>query len=358
MKLREPDDRTQSPSALLTARALMLVATLLLLYIAWPFRTPLFLAAVLAALFQPTLHRVERRLGGRRRWAALAITLGITASLVSPLIAAGAFAARYVLVGITLVQNSLAAVTSPATTVLSPEHAAIYRLLKTVHVSPEELARLITRYAGHAQTWMLQALEASSQILAGTGVMLVAFYFLLLDGPALRVWLLRISPLRPQQTEELMVEIHNVSSVAIVSIGGAAVLQGTAAGIGYALTGVPNPISFGLMTGLVSFVPVVGTALIWVPAVAVLWFGGHQVAAIGLLAWSLVFVVGLEQVVKTLIMGGQVQIPMGLVLLSLLGGLAVFGFIGMVIGPLIVAFFLSMLRIYARDFSEYREEPL
>lgn len=360
MKLREPDDRTQSPSALLTARALMLVATVLMIYVAWPFRTPLFLAAVLAAIFQPTLYRVERHLRGRRGWAALAITLGITATLVTPLIFAGRFAARYLLLGLSLVQSSLAAANSPAVTatVPSPEQAALLRMLKTLHVSPEQIARLATRYGGEAQHWMSQLLEASSQILAGTGVMLVAFYFLLLDGPGLRVWLLRVSPLRPQQTEELMAEIRKVSSAAIVSIGGTALIQGTAAGIGFALTGVPNPIFFGLMTGLASFVPVVGTALVWVPAVALVWLGGHPGAAIALLAWSLIFVVGLEQIGKTLIMRGQVQIPMGLMLLSLLGGLAMFGFIGMIIGPLIVAFFLSMLRIYARDFSEYREEPL
>jgi predicted PurR-regulated permease PerM len=194
--------------------------------------------------------------------------------------------------------------------------------------------------------------------MVGTCVMLAAFYFLLLDGPRLAVWLLRVSPLRPQQTEELMVEIRKVASAALVSIGATAIIQGSAAGLGYAIVKMPNAIFFGFLTGVASFVPLVGTVLVWLPVVCVLWLGGHHVAAVALGGWCLIFVVGLEQVGKTIIMRGQVKIPTGLMLLSLLGGLAMFGFIGMVIGPLIVAFFLSMIRIYARDFSEYREEPL
>jgi predicted PurR-regulated permease PerM len=360
MKLREPDDRTQSRSALITARALMLLASLLMLYVVWPFRVPLFLAAVMAAMFQPALYRLELRMRGRRHMAALVITLGCVATIVTPLIAAAAFAARYILMGIALVRGTLDAAAAPAAiaSALSPEQTAVLHLLKTLHISPAQVAQLTARYGGQAQQGMTQALEASSQIIAGTCIMLAAFYFLLLDGPRLGVWLLRVSPLRPQQTEELMLEIRKVSSAAILSIGGTALIQGTAAGIGYALTRVPNAIFFGFITGVASFVPVVGTALVWIPAVCVLWFGGHHSAAILLLAWTLVFVVGLEQVGKTLIMRGQVKIPMGLMLLSLFGGLAMFGFIGMIIGPLIVAFFLSMLRIYGRDFSEYREEPL
>lgn len=360
MKLREPEDRTQSRSALITARALVLLASLLMLYVVWPFRVPLFLGLLMSAILQPALYRLEQRLHGRRRLAALMLTLGSAATIVTPVIAAGAFASRYVVMGITLVRGTLDAAAAPksAALVLSSDQQAVLRLLHTLHVSPAQFAELVARYGGRAQDAITQALEASSQIMAGTCVMLAAFYFFLLDGPRLAVWLLRVSPLRPQQTEELMVEIRKVSSAALMSIGATAVIQGSAAGVGYALVEVPNAIFFGFITGVASFVPLIGTVLIWLPVVCVLWLGGHHFAASALGAWCLVLVVGLEQVGKTIIMRGQVKIPTGLMLLSLLGGLAMFGFIGMVIGPLIVAFFLSMLRIYARDFSEYREEPL
>jgi predicted PurR-regulated permease PerM len=360
MKLREPDDRTQSRSALITARALVLLASLLMLYVVWPFRVPLFLALLMAAILQPALYRLEQRLYGRRRLAALLLTLGSAATIVTPIIAAGTYASRYVVMGITLVRGTLDAAAAPksAALVLSSDQEAVLRLLHALHVSPAQFADLVARYGGRAQEGITQALEASSQIMVGTCVMLAAFYFLLLDGPRLAVWLLRVSPLRPQQTEELMVEIRKVSSAALVSIGATAIIQGGAAGIGYAIVKMPNAIFFGFLTGVASFVPLVGTVLVWLPVVCVLWLGGHHVAAVALGAWCLVFVVGLEQVGKTIIMRGQVKIPTGLMLLALLGGLAMFGFIGMVIGPLIVAFFLSMIRIYARDFSEYREEPL
>jgi predicted PurR-regulated permease PerM len=105
-------------------------------------------------------------------------------------------------------------------------------------------------------------------------------------------------------------------------------------------------------------VPGVGTSLVWIPAVASLWLGGRQFAAVLLALYCFVVVVGAEQVGKPLLLKGQVQMHTGLIFLSLLGGLAMFGLLGILLGPLIVAFFLAMVRIYERDFRAASAPPV
>jgi predicted PurR-regulated permease PerM len=137
----------------------------------------------------------------------------------------------------------------------------------------------------------------------------------------------------------------------LVGTVAAAVFQGIAAGVGYALFGVPHPAFFGLLTALASFVPVVGTLVVWVPASVLLALTGHLGAGIGLAAWCVVAVVGAEHVGRPLLLGGQAEMHTGLVFLGLLGGIEMFGLIGVLAGPLVIAFFLALARMSERELS-------
>ncbi len=111
---------------------------------------------------------------------------------------------------------------------------------------------------------------------------------------------------------------------------------------------MPRPIFFGLLTALASFVPVVGTLAVWVPATLLLAATGHVAAGVGLALWCVVAVVGAEHVGRPLLLGGSAEMHTGLVFLGLLGGIEMFGLIGLVLGPLVIAFFLAMSRVYER----------
>jgi predicted PurR-regulated permease PerM len=187
--------------------------------------------------------------------------------------------------------------------------------------------------------------------------MLIALHFLLVDGAGVVQWVWRVSPLDAVQTRELTGELRKVTKATVMGILVTATFQGFAAGVGYWLAGIPHAGFFGLVTSMVSFVPGVGTSLVWMPATASLWLGGHHGAAISLALFCLVVVVGAEQVGKPLLMRGQVQMHTGLIFLALLGGLAMFGLLGILIGPLIVAFFLAMMRMYERDFRVASDPP-
>ena len=180
-------------------------------------------------------------------------------------------------------------------------------------------------------------------------------YTLANEGRRLIEWLGTVSPLQARQTRELLTEFRKVSNASVVGSVVSALGQGLLAAIGFAITRVPHALFFGLLTAIASFIPVVGTAIVWVPAVLLLGATGHMTSAVVLGAWCLVFVIGGEHIGKPLLLRGQVEMHTGLVFLSLLGGLEVFGLLGIIIGPLVISFFLALMRMYQRDFQRMVE---
>lgn len=334
--------------------ALLALAAGLLAYVVWPFRGPLFIAAVLAAAFQPLLRRTAAALRGRRRTAGALITVGVLLVVVAPFATIAGFATQQVLQGLAFVRDELGvrSVGELSTAELPPaaQHL-VERALGAAHLSREQLAG----YADQALHWAEHAapgvLAASGEAAFHTVVLLAAFYFLLLDGRHVIEWLSDVSPLRRAQTHELIEEFRRVSNATLVGTVASAVFQGVAAAAGYAVTGVPHAVFFGLVTALASFVPVVGTLMVWVPAAALLALTGHAVAGVGLVVWCLVVVVGAEHLGKPILLHGQAEMHTGLVFLGLLGGIEMFGLIGVLAGPLVIAFFLAMARMAQRELA-------
>jgi predicted PurR-regulated permease PerM len=229
--------------------------------------------------------------------------------------------------------------------------APVERALRVLHLSREQVHDFAGRAADRAQEVGPELLASSGRVVFHTVLMLLAFYFLLVDGPLLVGWLWKVSPLQAQQTEELLAEFHRVSIGSIVGNVATALLQGLAAGAGFAIFRVPHAIFFGMLTAIASFIPVVGTAIVAIPAIAMLALSGRSGAAIALAVWYVVFVVGLEHAAKPFILratsGGEMHT--GLMFLALLGGLEVFGLLGVILGPLIVSFFVSLMRMIEHD---------
>ena len=340
--------------------ALLLLSVALLVYVIWPFRTPLFLGVVLAAVLHRPLEHLERRLGGRRVLSSGLVTLFVLVVIVAPFASLVAFATRESLVGLAYLRDTLGLESvSQLRTGALPGKAQLLldRGLGMLHISRELLVEGASRVVGLVQEAMPAVLASGAGAVLSTVIMIIALYFLLVDGSRIVQWLWRVSPLEAQQTQELTSELRKVMVATVVGILATAVFQGLAAGLGFVAAGIPHAGFFGMLTSLVSFVPGIGTALVWVPASASLWLGGHHAAAVLLAVWCLVVVVGAEQVGKPLLMRGQVEMHTGLIFLALLGGLAMFGLLGIVLGPLVVAFFLAMMRIYERDFHPVSAPP-
>jgi predicted PurR-regulated permease PerM len=348
--------RAPTTRARRTFWALFALAVALTIYVVWPFRSPLFLAAVLAAAFQPLLARTERILKGRRRLSGALLTLLVLGAIVAPIASILAFIAKETTKGLTWVRDSLG-VQSVGDISLSrvPPQAqhAIDSILSTLHLSREQVQGFAAKAVDYAQAAGPAILGASAGAVTSTLIMLAAFYFLLVDGRRLIRVLGRISPLQAAQTEELLREFANVSSATLVGAALTAIVQAALATIGFVLAGVPHAVFLGIATLIASFVPVIGTAIIWVPAAVLLGLTGHLTAAIFIAAWCGILLTLADNVVKPLAMRGKVEMHTGLVFLALLGGITMFGLLGIIAGPLVIAFLLALVRMYERDFLEH-----
>ena len=328
---------------------LLVLSVALLLYVAFPFRTPLFLAAVLTGVLNGPVEQLSLAIGGRRTLASALVTLAVLLVIVAPFASLVAFATRESMVGLAYVRDVLDIHSLGQLKAVSiPE--PIDQVLTLLHVTREQLFDAVERIVSVVQDAAPAVLATGGRAVLSTVIMLIALYFLLVDGARVAQWITRVSPLSSLQTAELSAELRKVTRATVIGILTTAVFQGVAAGTGYFFAGIPHAGFFGMLTAMVSFVPGVGTGLVWLPAAASLWMGGRRVAASLLVLFCLVVVVGAEQVGKPMIMKGQFHMHTGLIFLSLLGGLAMFGLLGILLGPLIVAFFLTMMRIYERDF--------
>ncbi|MDB4971243.1 MAG: hypothetical protein JWN44_6932 [Myxococcales bacterium] len=356
---REPTKRMRVAFALLFAFALGLGV-----YVSWPFRAPLLLAAVLASVLHGPFRALERLCRGRRTLAGLLTTVGLIVTLIGPLAAAVALAMGQVVNGLAFVRDELGIenVAQLRHGELSPRGQELLgRLLDALHVTRAQVADFARTASTGAEHALSHVVASSSRATFHTAIMLVAFYFFLVEGSRITEWLRRVSPLERRHTRDLLDEFRAVARASILGTAIASTFQAVTATIGYVITGVPHAIFFGLCTLIASFIPIVGTLLIWIPAVAFLWLSGHQSSAIILTVWCLVFVVTAEHIGKPLVLravlGSEKEMHTGLVFLSLLGGLEMFGLIGLVLGPMVFAFLLAMLRIYERDFVPAASNP-
>jgi predicted PurR-regulated permease PerM len=185
---------------------------------------------------------------------------------------------------------------------------------------------------------------------------LLGFFFALLAMHAtLRHWdravktLAAVAPLQPEHTRTLLEAFRRAGRTTLLGTLGTGAAQGALAALGYWITGVPEPLFFGIATAIVSIGPVVGTLLVWVPAGAFLMLSGQLAWGIVELLWGLLVVVGFSDYVIRPRLVGDEDMPVLLTFLGLFGGLEVLGVSGLVVGPVLMSVAVVTLRLYARE---------
>lgn len=333
--------------------ALLIGAAALVAAIIVPLFRELLLAVVLASTLSPVQVWLAKRIRGRRGLAAGIVTFLVVVIALGPLAALVAL----------LVRDGAAGVQYFLDTVHSQRVADIVGWLpdsaqNAVRDALDNLPRNAGEVAGELgiQTQTASAAVTASVLATGSFVfhsvlMLIAFFFLLVRGDEMVTWLDDVSPLPPGQTRELLATLKKVSFSIVVSAVATAAVQAIAALIGFYIARVPAPIFFGSVTFLAAFIPAIGATVVSLVAAVLLYVTGHPYMAIFLCAWGLLVVGLVDNVIKPLLIKRGMEIHGAVVFFALFGGLATFGGIGLLVGPLAVSMFLSLLTIYHRDFS-------
>jgi predicted PurR-regulated permease PerM len=171
-------------------------------------------------------------------------------------------------------------------------------------------------------------------------------------------WLDDVLPLRPGQTRELLAEFKKVSFSVIVSAVISSGVQALAALLGFLISRVPHPVFFAAVTFFMAFVPALGATSVCLLAAGILYVTGHPYLSLFLALWGVVVVGLVDNVIKPLLIKAGMEMRSAVVFFALIGGLGAFGAIGLLMGPLVVALFLALVRIYRRDFRLQPEDRI
>jgi predicted PurR-regulated permease PerM len=178
----------------------------------------------------------------------------------------------------------------------------------------------------------------------------LTIFFVLRHWRTLIVRAERVLPLHPRHTRKLLAEFRKTGREVLLGTVLTGVVQGAAAAIGYAITGLPQPVLLGALTAVASLIPAVGTLLVWVPAGLYLIFSGHPARGIVELAFAAVFVIGIsDYIVRPHVLGKNDQMPALLTFIALFGGIEVFGVAGLVLGPVVVSFAIAVVTTYEQE---------
>ncbi len=174
----------------------------------------------------------------------------------------------------------------------------------------------------------------------------VALFFFFRDGPRYATLFVQSLPLDNKHRDVISKTVSHTVSAVVRGMFVTAVIQGVLAGVGFALVGLPVPILLGLLTTFNSFIPFLGATSVWLPAAAWLFFENHHIAAIGLALYGALIISMVDNVVRPLIIGEETKIPVALLFFIILGGLKVYGLIGIFLGPIILSLGMAFLSIY------------
>ncbi len=323
-------------------------ALLLLMYLVFrivePFLEPLAWSGVLAIFFHPAHQRIMRRLRPNR--AALVSTLGVTLLLIVPALVVLVYTARQAIDATAQLQATLM---DPDKAL--PSHAVAWIRHQLPHAwQSMDFSQPLRQGAERIATFLASRLAGLVKNLftffVDLFIVIFALFFMFRDGEEIVRGASHLLPFDEAIQEDMLRESRDLifASVAVALV--IAVLQGALGGLAFTVGGISSPIFWAVLIAFFSLVPVVGSALIWVPGALFLAFSGHWGKAIAVLVICGGVAGVADNIVRPLLLRNRTHLNELLLFLGVLGGLQVFGLLGLVIGPTIVAAAMGVFRVY------------
>ena len=333
-----------------------LAATGLALYLCWlmlrPFITVLEWAAVLVIVFYPVHKRLAKRIK-RRGLSALLSSVLVIVILVLPLI----FLTLALINELSGAAQNLPAYSAQ---LLDPETPVIGKASKWIH---DHLALDTTS----SQAFITEQLKNIGAALLGQSVglvgnilsaivkaffVIITMYYLFRDGDRILQNLPGVLPLNAHQSEAIIARTSQVVSASVYGVVTIAMLQGMLGGLAFWLFGVPSPILWGVVLAFVCMIPIAGSFFVWLPASIYLILTGHWTKGILLILWGALVISTIDNFLRPKLIENQTKLHELFVFFSVLGGMSVFGLLGIVLGPVVLAITLGLLDTFKQEKDE------
>ena len=325
-----------------------------------PFLTPLIWAAVLVILFLPVHRRIERRFG-KALSATLSTTL-VTAILIVPA----------VLVMIAFVHQAIVTLNSlePGAFLAHSDRINRIWLWLVTHLRLHglvDLPGLATEGAKRITAFLAAQLGGVVRnvliFLFDLFITIFAMFYFFRDADVIMRWLRRSLPFAEAQRESIITQAHGLVFATVASTLAASGVTGLVGGLAFLVVGIHAVVFWGVVMAFFAFLPVLGAWMVWIPAAGWLISQGHPWRAVALLVICAVAVLLVDNVMRPMMISGRSELNGLLVLVGVLGGIAFFGLIGVVLGPVVIAISASLLQTYTRppatgDVSEPSRAPV
>jgi len=318
------------------------------------FLMAIFLAGLFAALARPLYKRFEGWYGGRRALASLSTLLLIVIVVIVPLGALmGIVTAQAIKVGQSVtpwVQQQIA------------QPGGLHELLSSLpyydKLAPygntiwQKAGELIGTVSQFLITNLSTATMGAVNILFMTFATLYTMFFFLMDGDKLLNKILYYLPLKDEDEQRMLDKFTSVTRATLKGTAVIGLLQGSLVGAAFWVVGIPSAVFWGTIMVVLSIIPGIGTALVWGPAVIILAAGGHYWKAGGLGLFCALVVGSVDNLLRPSLVGKDTQMHELMIFFGTLGGIVMFGIVGMFIGPIVAALFITIWEIYGVAFKD------
>ena len=345
------------------ALAVAALLTYALLRIFMPFAGPIAWAAFLAFLLFPLNLRLRRAFRGRSALAAGLLTIFSPIVVLLPVAALSVEFVSQISALLRKLQSTAAGLDIKSTADLERfplvAHLNLWLQAHTSFSAEQVQAwivqgtrEILERAASFGGSFFLGALSS----VLGIALTVVLLFFFLVDGDAMVRRGRRFIPLEEAYKERLVNHLSGIARAIVFGTTMNALLQGLVLGIGFGIAGLPSPVVFGVLAALVAMLPVGGAALVWIPAALWLFFDGRWGYAIFLVVWGAMMSL-LDSFLKPLLISGRAPISTLVVFIGVLGGIAAFGAIGIIAGPLILSLVLALIEFAEEGHSQVQSAP-
>ncbi|PYT67274.1 MAG: hypothetical protein DMG39_24365 [Acidobacteria bacterium] len=343
---------TAAPSTNATTTRLTTVVSygvlLLLIYLVFricePFLSALGWAAILATFFYPMHKRLAKRLSSVQ--ASVVSTLAVTILLIAPAILLTTLFVRQAVSISRGVQHSIVEQHAP---VIAKGWSWIAQHVPGMDPNAdifETLEQGIEKQAGFLAERLGTILKNIAAFVFDLFVMIFAMFYFFRDAGKILGAVRSILPFDAAHQEAMIVQIRELISASVTTSMAVAAIQGALGGLGFAVVGLPAPVFWGVAMAFFSLIPVVGSGLIFVPASLWLGFTGHWGRAVLLLAICAGISTIVDNVVRPLLLGGRTELSGLVIFIGVVGGVNLFGMLGLVLGPILVAIAAGVLSVY------------
>lgn len=336
---------------------LVLGISLLFLEMIRTFLTALFLGAILSGLMYPAYRTLRRWFGGREGLASFAAIGLFVILLIGPVTA---------FLGI--VANQAVQVTQSAGPWIENMQAQLREpggvdelldripWLDSLRPYQEQLLQRLGEVAGSVGgvvvDWLAGVTTATVRVVFLLLLMLYAMFFFLKDGRGVLHKVLYYLPLSDEDERRMLDRFVSVTRAMVKGTFLIGIVQGALAGLAFWVAGIPSAAFWGTVMAVLSIVPGIGSALVWLPAAIYLLASDQVVAGIGLILWCGLVVGTLDNLMRPWLVGRDTRMPDLMILLGTLGGLIAFGMAGVLIGPIVAALFITVWELYGESFRD------